>query len=335
MRRSSVSAGVSAAWILSFALACVPAGRAATSPARGASPAHAADRTAAVTSACDRKCLNGFVDQFLAALLAHDPSKLPHSSSVRYSENNVMLQLGDGLWATADGLGQYKIYIDDPASGEVGYFGVIDENHTPDILGARLKVVNHQVTEIEVLVARKESANSAFPNPDGLKEKPVFYQDVPASQRLPRAKMIALVNGYFDTIQKNTGKIYTSFSPDCQRVENGVITANNPAGSGVAKMGCEAQLKTGLLRFVTRCRDRRFVVVDQQKGLVLMNGFFDHAGTDDTFKLVDGTTYHVRPPFDRPYSFVMFELFKIDHAQLRQIEAVIVTVPYHMPTPWK
>ena len=306
----------------------------AAMPAASASARPEPAARAAAGSHCDRACLNGFVDKFLAALQAHDPSKLPHSADVKYSENNVMLKLGDGLWATADGLGSYKIYIDDPERGEVGYYGVIDENHTPDILGARLKVVNHEVTEIEVLVARPQSAKGPFAA-DALKEKPIFSEDVPPSERLSRAKMIALANGYFDTIQENTGKIYTSFSPNCQRVENGMITANNPNGRGVAKMGCEAQLKTGLLRFVTRCRDRRFVVVDQQKGLVLVNGFFDHAGTDDTFKLVDGTTYHVKAPFDRPFSFVMFELFKIDHAQLRQIEAVIVTVPYHMPTPWK
>lgn len=320
-----------AVWAICTILAF--AGMSATSaPAASAHPQRAAQ--AAAASNCDRTCLNGFVDKFLAALVAHDPSKLPHSANLKYSENNVMLQLGDGLWATADGLGGYKIYIDDPERGEVGYYGVIDENHTPDILGARLKVVNHAVTEIEVLVARPQSSKGPFPA-DSLKEKPIFNEDVPASERLSRAKMIALANGYFDTIQKNTGKIYTSFSPNCQRVENGMITANNPNATGVPKMGCEAQLKTGLLRFVTRCRDRRFVVVDQQKGLVLANGFFDHAGTDDTFKLVDGTTYHVKAPFDRPFSFVMFELFKIDHAQLRQIEAVIVTVPYHMPTPWK
>lgn len=331
MRKNLFAAGIAATLVLGAVLACAPA-RAAVPSASATAAAPAA--RAAAASKCDRACLNGFVDKFLAALLAHDPGKLPHSADVRYSENNVMLQLGDGLWATADGLGSYKIYIDDPEKGEVGYYGVIDEDHTPDILGARLKVVNHQVTEIEVLVARSQSAKGPFPA-DSLKEKPIFSEDVPPGERLSRAKMIALVNGYFDTIQENTGKIYTSFSPDCQRVENGMITANNPNAKGVPNMGCEAQLKTGLLHFVTRCRDRRFVVVDQQKGLVLMNGFFDHAGTDDTFKLTDGTTYHVRPPFDRPFSFVMFELFKIDHAQLRQIEAVIVTVPYHMPTPWK
>ncbi|MGH9715188.1 MAG: hypothetical protein ACRD4R_00430 [Candidatus Acidiferrales bacterium] len=333
MRKSLVVMGVMAVGVLSVALACGAANRvaAAAAPAAVAEPA----ARAATANSCSRTCLNGFVDKFLAALVAHDPSKLPHSANVRYSENNVMLKLGDGLWATADGLGSYKIYIDDPEKGEVGYYGVIDEDHTPDILGARLKVVNHEVTQIEVLVARKESANSTFPNPDALTKKPVFYEDVPPNERLSRQKLISLANGYFSTIQLNTGKIFTSFAPDCQRVENGVVTAGNPDGKGVAKMGCEAQLKTGLLHFVTRVRDRRFLVVDRRKGMVLTSAFFDHAGTDDTFKLVNGTTYHVRQPFDRPYSFVMFELFKIQHAQIRQIEAVIVTVPYHMPSPWK
>jgi hypothetical protein len=325
MRKAIVVAGVAISTICA-GLACFARARAAAAPAAA---------RAAAASDCDRACLNGFADKFIAALLAHDPSKLPHSPNVKYSENNVLLKLNDGLWATADGAGSYKIYIDDPETGEVGYYGVIDEDHTPDILGARLKVVHGEVTEIETIVARKTSANSAFPNADALKEKPVFYEDVPENERLSRQKLVALANGYFSTIQLNSGKIDTSFAPDCQRVENGVVTAGNPNGTGVAKMGCEAQLKTGLLHFVTRCRDRRFVVVDQQKGLVLVNGFFDHAGTDDTFQLADGTTFHVPIPFDRPYSFNMFELFKIQNAQIRQIEAVIETVPYHMPSVWE
>ena len=295
----------------------------------------AAAAPAPAAASCDRACLIGFVDQYLAALLAHDASRLPHSANVKYSENNVVLQLNDGLWATASGLGAYKVYMADPEGGNVGFYGVVEEDGHAGILGVRLKVVKGKVTEIEAIVARRESANSAFPNPEGLKDKPIFSEDLPESERLPRAEMIKIANGYFDTIQENTGKIYTSFDPDCARVENGVNTANNPNGTGVAKMGCEAQLKTGLLLFVTRCRDRHFVVVDQQKGLVLVSGFFDHAGVVTKVKLTDGTEFKVPFPFDRPYSFMLFELFKIKAGKIRQIEAVIQTVPYHMPTPWK
>jgi hypothetical protein len=285
-------------------------------------------------SDCDRACLNTFVDQYLVAVVAHDPSKLPHSANMKFTENNVELKLGDGLWATADAIGTYKVYIDDPGAGQVGFYGVVEEDGHPGILGLRMKIASHKVTELETLVARRDSANSNFPNPEGLKDKPVFSEDIPADQRLSREKLVDLANGYFSTIQLNTGQLFTQFDPNCVRVENGMQTAGNPAGSGVAKQGCEEQLKSGLLRFVTRVRDRRFPVVDQQKGLVLASTFFDHAGVLRDFKLVDGTDHKVGLPFDRPFSFVMLELFKIQDGKIRQIEAVINTVPYHMPSPW-
>jgi hypothetical protein len=36
---------------------------------------------------CDRACLEGFVNQYLDALAAHDPSKLRLTKNARYTEN--------------------------------------------------------------------------------------------------------------------------------------------------------------------------------------------------------------------------------------------------------
>ena len=36
---------------------------------------------------CNRACLEGPVDQYLAALVAHDPKRLPLSKEVKYTEN--------------------------------------------------------------------------------------------------------------------------------------------------------------------------------------------------------------------------------------------------------
>ncbi|HXX00105.1 MAG TPA: hypothetical protein VEJ00_02745 [Candidatus Acidoferrales bacterium] len=294
-------------------------------------PAKAAD--------CDRACLNGFVDQYMAAVAAHDPSKVPHSASVKYTENNVEMPIGEGLWQTSDGWGPYKVYVDDPQTGQVGFLGVANEDTHLSCFAARLKVVDNKVAEIEVIVARPDNPGSrgAGPimgGPENLRDKPLFSEDEPADQRVSRQKLVQLANGYFDTIQLNTGKIYTTFDPDCQRMENGFITANNPnATNPVAKMGCQAQLETGLLKIVTRCRDRRFVV-DEQRQMVFVATFFDHNGTVRQNKLVDGSVRTIGPPFDRPYTFLIFELFKVKDAKLRQIEAVLTTVPYYMPSPW-
>lgn len=288
---------------------------------------------------CDRACLNGFVDQYMAAVAAHDPSKLPTSANVRYSENNVEMKLGEGLWQTSDGWGSYKVYVDDPQTGQVGFLGVANEDGHLSCFAARLKVVDHKVTEIEVIAARPDRPGPAGSGnltggPENLYDKPLFSEDEPADQRVSREKLIALANGYFDTIQLNTGKIYTTFDPDCQRMENGSITANNPnATNPVAKMGCQAQLETGMLKLVTRCRDRRYLV-DEQRQMIFAATFFDHNGTVRKNTLVDGTVRTVGPPFDRPYTFLIFELFKIKNGKIRQIEAVLDTVPYYMPSPW-
>jgi hypothetical protein len=310
----------------------------ASQPARAA--ARPSPGSPAASSACDRECLNGFVDRYMAAVAAHDPSKLPTTANVRYTENNVEMPLGEGLWQTSDGWGSYKVFVDDPQTGQVGFLAVANEDGNLSCFAGRLRIVGMKVSEIEIVVARPERPSPPSANgipiggPENLHDKPLFSEVEPADQRVSREKLIQLANGYFDTIQLNTGKIYTTFDPDCQRMENGSITANNPnATNPVAKMGCQAQLETGLLKIVTRARDRRFVV-DEQKQMVFVATFFDHNGTVRKNKLVDGSVRTIGMPFDRPYTFLIFELFKIKDGKIRQIEAVLTTVPYYMPSPW-
>ncbi len=42
----------------------------------------------------------------------------------------------------------------------------------------------------------------------------------------------------------------------------------------------------------------------------------------------------VPAPFDAPFSFLMAELFKIRDGKIAQVEAVIYTTPYAMPSGW-
>ena len=41
----------------------------------------------AVSTECDRECLEGFVDQYLTAIVVHDPSRAPFAKNARYTEN--------------------------------------------------------------------------------------------------------------------------------------------------------------------------------------------------------------------------------------------------------
>src|SRR5450631_3644328 len=131
-----------------------------------AAVANAQNTQAKGGSACDRACLTGIVDQYLAAMVAHDSKKAPFSTNIKYTENAAKLPLTDGLWFTSTALTDYKIYISDPQGGSVGFIGVIQDHNVPGqpekptILALRLKVVNRQITEVEAVAVRGVNANN-------------------------------------------------------------------------------------------------------------------------------------------------------------------------------
>jgi hypothetical protein len=122
---------------------------------------------------CDRSCLEGFVNQYLDALAAHDASKLPLAKNARYTENGQELKLGDGMWGPTVTLGSYKLYFADPRAGQVGFFGTIEEHGHPVILGLRFKIDNRKISEMEVVALRK--ASGVFSEPQNLVDKPIFH----------------------------------------------------------------------------------------------------------------------------------------------------------------
>jgi hypothetical protein len=290
-------------------------------------------RQNAVAPPATRADLYAALDKYLAALKAGDPSRVTWAGHVRNTENNVALVVGDGLWRTITALGSYDLRFADPQLGQVGYFGTVTETDETAAFTVRLKVVSGKITEAETLVVRQLDSGIKFEG-QKFENKPALNEILPPAQRLPRPRMISLADGYFDTLQLNDGTLFTKFHPDCKRVENGVQTTNNPgfAVVPVARLGCEQQFRMGNYRYDTRLRARRFLLVDEERGLVLASGFIDHAGDLHEYKLTDGTS--VRAPVHRPHSFYLFELFKLKDGSIEQIEANFITVPYNMPSPW-
>jgi len=105
--------------------------------------------------ACDRACLEGFVDRYLDAVIAHDPKLLPLAGNVGFTENGVRLEVGDGHWKTVTGKGTYRIFVTDPAAGQVAFIGTVREearepDGLPTAIALRLKVENRQITQIDI-----------------------------------------------------------------------------------------------------------------------------------------------------------------------------------------
>ena len=101
-----------------------------------------------------RADLVGLMDQYIDALVKHDPAGLPISSDVKLVENTEVIPIGKGLWETSTGsnMTDYKVYVADPVLNQVGYMGVIERMGKPIQLGVRLKLENGEITEIDHMV---------------------------------------------------------------------------------------------------------------------------------------------------------------------------------------
>ena len=84
--------------------------------------------SASAADPCDRKCLEGYIDKVLAAMIAHNPGQLMFAKDVRYTENGVELIPGDGMWGTLNSRGKYNLYVCDTKAGQAGFYGTVSEN---------------------------------------------------------------------------------------------------------------------------------------------------------------------------------------------------------------
>ena len=83
---------------------------------------------AAPKVACDRACLEKYVDQYLDAMLAHKVNPTLFAKNCRFTENGVRLPLGgEGLWYDMSGKGTYKFYIPDVETRQIAFIGTVRE----------------------------------------------------------------------------------------------------------------------------------------------------------------------------------------------------------------
>lgn len=306
--------------------------------------------SAALAQDCDRACLTGMMDQYLAAMVAHDASKAPFSPSVKFTENTVKLPLTEGLWFTTTGLTDYKIYVADPQGGAAAFIGVVKEHNAPPnpeknaILALRLKVFRRQITEAESVVVRNANNLANLTTP-----RPGIMQTLAANERVSRADLIRATNAYFDGIEQLTGTI-VPFHEDCNRLENGMRTAGPPlpgaaqskqdAAKGKGKGGpggtqrCADGFNSGVFAVITAVQPRRVLVVDEEKGLTFGVFMFQHRGLA-TVQGKDGETRPAAYFNGQPVTMPMAELFKMVGGKIREVEAIGVQMPYGAPTGWE
>src|SRR5690606_4883500 len=297
-------------------------------------PAQAPGEASAVPPrGCDDACLVGFVRGYMDALSKRDPSRVPLSKHVRFTENNVEIPIGTGLWATVTAVAPTGLEAADTLTGEAAWIGTVEEHGLPVYYGMRLQVRDRAITEVETIVVRTTGLPLPFGDVKKLVHDPSFNEVLPPEQRRPRERLRAVADSYFNTVELNDGVVFAPFHEDCARIENGIYTTRASAGSsGTIAQGCEAQFRLGIYRINKRVRERRCPIIDEERGVVVATGFFDHANTFDRYTLTDGR--EMKTLLKWPNSISLVEAFKIVNGAIYRIEAVFTYVPYFMPSPF-
>ena len=290
---------------------------------------------------CDRACLEGLLDRYVDALVARDPSSLPVAGTLTFTENGQRLELGDGLWHTVTGKGSYALPIADVEGGQAVLMETIREAGVPTVFVLRLKAVDRKITEVETLVIRNPMAAESLDRIG--RPRQTLLARVPAPERLSRSELVRIANMYFSGIERNDGKGDYPIHETCARLENGSVTAGDPAavpgyvvpasGAPARRSSCLQQFQSGVFYYVTRVRDRRFVAVDPERGLAFAFAFFDNGSGDArTGTLTDGRKVVSGPSV--PWTWQIAEVFKIERGKIGPVESVLHQVPYGMGSGW-
>src|SRR5678816_3252228 len=107
--------------------------------------------SASAQEACDRACLRTMLDQYLNAVIKHDPSAAPLVVGFRQTENAINVRPGTdkGVWKSVTGLGKVQRRYLDPVSGQAAYYGTMEEGSSTAIVTVRVRVENRKLTEGE------------------------------------------------------------------------------------------------------------------------------------------------------------------------------------------
>jgi hypothetical protein len=273
--------------------------------------------------ACDRACLTGFIDKYYDALVANDARALPEAARAKITLNGDVVPLAQALWDSADKV-RWRFDIVNERLGDTGTQVVVtnaDGSETMEVL--RLKVAEAAITEMEILRCNQGCAGDAWWGPEQLDPVPSAYLNlpIPPAERNGYYELAAVADGYFRAFQTNGTPDYhrTDLMVDTTRFENGAHF------TGLVRNGVYTTAADGFDRgrFVGRnLWDRRYAVVDEERGIVLtILRFGKIAGVQNAASVTQ---------FDR----IVGEFFTVKAGKIQEVQAVLVNRDDAEPTGW-
>src|SRR4051794_25332741 len=81
--------------------------------------------------ACDRGCLIQHLHRYMTALVHKDPSRAALGKDVVFTETDVAMPIGEGLWGSIGKASGDGLEVADPSTGEAAWFGLVEEHGNP------------------------------------------------------------------------------------------------------------------------------------------------------------------------------------------------------------
>ena len=273
---------------------------------------------------CDRACLEGHVSTYLDALYANTPGAVPLASGVKVSDNNRLVGLREAFWDDAEETA-YRWDIANPRLGDVATEVVIrnsDSSYTIAVL--RLKVAEGRITEVEVIRANEGDADRLW-GPERLVDYPLsrnLTNSIRVADRDSYYGLVAAAESYWRAFQTNGTEEYhrADLLFDAQRFENGMQTTGQfPDGTfRSAPDGFDSGSFVG-----RNLWDRRYPVVDEERGIVLSIVRF---GIKDGMESQSDVTSNDR---------LVGEFFEVKNGMIQEVHAVLYNLPDEIPSVWE
>ena len=312
---------------------------------------NAASDEEAAAPVCDRACLIALTNDYVAGLEGKSADGIPFSDEVRIVENLRRIRAGEGLWTDITGAGtDFSVVVPDEANQTAGWIGMVERDGEPTVVAVRLKLdPRGSIVEAEHLYAAVDTdtplGESQLANLQTV--RPGLLAEVPEGNRMMHDALIALGASYYDALDDNDGTLMP-VAADCERHENGMVTAGGNAGPGpngpqphpVAR-DCAGQLTSGVFQYIDRIENRRVFAADPVTGLVMGLSHFRHPMDFEPYEVTaqDGTKLEYDrdeemrfEPFDLPAAHV----FKVGaDGKVHEIEAMGFRAELNSPTGWE
>ncbi|HEY6814361.1 MAG TPA: hypothetical protein VI168_02360 [Croceibacterium sp.] len=312
---------------------------------------NAAGEGEAAAPVCDRACLIKLTTDYVAGIESKSTAGVTFSDEAVIVENLKRIKAGEGLWADVTGAGSdFSVIVPDEANQTAGWIGMVERAGKPTVVALRLKLdPKGSVVEAEHLYAEINTetplGESQLANLQTVRAG--LLADVPEANRMAHAALIALGETYYPALDDNDGTLMP-FAEDCERHENGMVTAGpgprvgpgpNANTAPIAR-DCAGQLTSNVMAYITTIDNRRVFAADPVTGLVMGLSHFRHPMDFEPYEVtaLDGSKIlydKSRLPFE-PFDLPAAHVFKVGaDGKVHEIEAMGFRAELNSPTGWE